>query len=63
MNLNKGVINVPETSNETANSKMNQLFDDQKHAHLHVLYKYNGMGNYITQLLSYVQDGIVAGIT
>ena len=52
---------MPETSNETVNSKMNQLFDDQKHALLHVLYKYNGMENYITQLLSYVQDGIVAG--
>ena len=46
-------------------SKMNQVFEDQKnnhaHAHIHVLYKYNGMENYIKQVLNYIQDGIAAG--
>ena len=42
-------------------SKMNQLFEDEKNGHLHVLYKYNGIENYIIQVLSYVQDGIAAG--
>ncbi|WP_342538830.1 MEDS domain-containing protein [Sporosarcina sp. FSL K6-1540] len=41
--------------------KMNQLFEDEKNGHLHVLYKYNGIENYIIQVLSYVQDGIAAG--
>lgn len=41
-------------------SKMNQLFEDEKNGHLHVLYKYNGIENYIIQVLSYVQDGIAA---
>ena len=42
-------------------SKMNQLFEDQKNVHLHVLYKYNGTENYIIQILNYIQDGIAAG--
>lgn len=42
-------------------SKLNQLFEDQKNVHLHVLYKYNGMENYIIQVLDYIQDGIAAG--
>ena len=44
-------------------SKMNQLFGDQKNnqVHLHALYKYDGMENYIKQILSYIQDGIAAG--
>ncbi|WP_017381227.1 MEDS domain-containing protein [Paenisporosarcina sp. TG-14] len=44
-------------------SKMNQMFEDQKndHVHIHVLYKYNGIENYIMQVLSYIQDGIAAG--
>ncbi len=40
-------------------SKMNQLFEDQKN--IHVLYSYNEMENYIKQVLSYIQDGIMAG--
>ncbi|MCK2003695.1 MEDS domain-containing protein [[Brevibacterium] frigoritolerans] len=40
-------------------SKMNQLFEDQKN--VHVLYPYNEMENYIKQVLSYIQDGIMAG--
>lgn len=40
-------------------SKMNQLFEDQKN--VHVLYSYNEMDNYIKQVLSYIQDGIMAG--
>lgn len=42
-------------------SKMNLLFEDHKDAHLHILYKYNGMENYLAQILNYVQDGIAAG--
>jgi len=64
-NLNKGVMNVVEISNETGKrlmeSKLNQLFENQKDAHLHVLYKYNGVENYIQQVLGYIQDGIAAG--
>ncbi|MEE3954717.1 MEDS domain-containing protein [Peribacillus frigoritolerans] len=40
-------------------SKMNQLFEDQRN--VHVLYPYNEMENYIKQVLSYIQDGIMAG--
>lgn len=40
-------------------SKMNQLFEDEKN--VHVLYSYNEMENYIKQVLSYIQDGIMAG--
>ncbi|WP_364280962.1 MEDS domain-containing protein [Peribacillus frigoritolerans] len=40
-------------------SKMNQLFEYQKN--VHVLYSYNEMENYIKQVLSYIQDGIMAG--
>ncbi|MED3993186.1 MEDS domain-containing protein [Peribacillus frigoritolerans] len=40
-------------------SKMNQVFEDQKN--VHVLYSYNEMENYIKQVLSYIQDGIMAG--
>ncbi|MGG6360503.1 MEDS domain-containing protein [Peribacillus frigoritolerans] len=40
-------------------SKMNQLFEDQKS--VHVLYSYNEMENYIKQVLSYIQNGIMAG--
>lgn len=40
-------------------SKINQLFEDQKN--VHVLYSYNEMENYIKQVLSYIQDGIMAG--
>lgn len=40
-------------------SKMNQLFEDQKN--VHVLYSYNEMENYIKQVLSYIQYGIMAG--
>lgn len=39
---------------------MNQLFEDQKN--VHVLYSYNEMENYIKQVLSYIQDGIMAEI-
>lgn len=42
-------------------SKMNQLFEGSKDEHLHVLYKYNGIDNYIIQVLSYIEDGIEAG--
>ncbi|MER2088444.1 MAG: MEDS domain-containing protein [Sporosarcina sp.] len=42
-------------------SKMNQLFEDEKNGHLHVLYKYNGIENYIIQILNYIEEGIAAG--
>jgi hypothetical protein len=61
----KEVMNVVEISNGTGKremkSKLNQLFEDEKSVHLHVLYKYNGMENYIIQILSYIEDGIAAG--
>jgi len=64
-NLNKEVMNVVEISNGTGKremkSKLTQLFEDEKSVHLHVLYKYNGMENYIIQFLSYIEDGIAAG--
>ncbi|MGE7590931.1 MEDS domain-containing protein [Peribacillus sp. NPDC101480] len=40
-------------------SKMNKLFEDQKN--IHVLYSYNEMEHYLNQVLSYIQDGIMAG--
>ncbi|MGA9287956.1 MAG: MEDS domain-containing protein [Anaerobacillus sp.] len=40
-------------------SKMNQLFEDQKS--VHVLYAYDGMKNYIEQVVGYIEDGILAG--
>lgn len=40
-------------------SKMNQLFEDQKN--VHVLYSYTEMEYYMKQVLSYIQDGIMAG--
>lgn len=42
-------------------SKMNQVFKGPNHAHLHVLYKYYEMENYIKQIISYIEDGIEAG--
>ena len=41
------------------NNKMNQLFEDQRN--VHVLYSYNGMENYMKQLLTFIHDGISAG--
>lgn len=38
---------------------MNQLFEDQKS--VHVLYSYNESKNYIKQIVSYIQDGILSG--
>lgn len=38
---------------------MNQLFEDQKN--VHVLYSYNESENYIKQIVSYIQDGILSG--
>ncbi|MFJ7940413.1 MEDS domain-containing protein [Peribacillus sp. NPDC096622] len=35
------------------------MFEDQKN--VHVLYSYTEMENYIKQVLSYIQDGIMAG--
>lgn len=49
------------TEKREMKSKLNQLFEDQKNVHLHILYKYNGMENYIIQILDYIQDGIAAG--
>jgi len=40
-------------------NKMNQLFEDQKS--VHVLYSYNESENYIKQIVSYIQDGILSG--
>lgn len=39
-------------------SKMNQLFEDKKN--VHVLYSYNEIENYITQVISFILDGIEA---
>ena len=65
LNLNKGVMNVVENSNRTRKremkSKLNQLFEEQQNVHLHVLYKYDGVENYINQVLGYIQDGIAVG--
>jgi len=55
------VINVVGISNDNANSKMIQMFEDEARGHLHVLYKYNGMENYIKQILNYILDGIASG--
>jgi len=48
-------------ANREVKSKMNQLFGDQKNGHIHVLYTYDGIENYIKQVLGYIQDGIEAG--
>ncbi|WP_342767260.1 MEDS domain-containing protein [Bacillus taeanensis] len=40
-------------------SKMNQLFKDQRS--VHVLYAYKEMDNYLEQVMSYIQNGITAG--
>src|SRR5690606_22587261 len=40
-------------------SEMNQLFENQRS--VHVLYAFNGMENYINQLLDYINDGIASG--
>ncbi|WP_264738897.1 MEDS domain-containing protein [Cytobacillus firmus] len=38
---------------------MNQLFEDKKS--VHVLYSYNGMEQYIEQVVSFIQHGVLAG--
>jgi hypothetical protein len=38
---------------------MNQLFEDQRN--VHDLYSHSGTKNYIDQVVSYIQDGILAG--
>ena len=40
-------------------SKMNQLFEDQRC--VHVLYSYNRMKNYIEQAVSFIENGVLAG--
>lgn len=40
-------------------SKMNQLFRNQRS--VHVLYSYHEMKNYLEQVVSYIEDGIMAG--
>ncbi|YCA45673.1 MEDS domain-containing protein [Bacillus sp. JZ8] len=40
-------------------SKINQLFENQKNAH--VLYSYNEMNIYINQVVDYIKDGVCAG--
>lgn len=50
---------IHERRNDILKSKMNQLFEDQKN--IHVLYSYNEMEHYLNQVLSYIQDGIMAG--
>ena len=42
-------------------SKMQELFENQEDTHLHILYKYKGIENYIIQILKYIEDGIAAG--
>lgn len=39
-------------------SKMNQLIEDERN--IHVLYAFNGMENYINQILNYIEDGVAA---
>ncbi len=39
--------------------KMKELFEEQRS--IHVLYSYNGMKNYLEQIVSFVQDGISLG--
>lgn len=40
-------------------NKMNQLFQDERK--VHVLYAFNGLDNYLNQLLDYIDDGISVG--
>ncbi|WP_422123378.1 MEDS domain-containing protein [Planococcus sp. X10-3] len=40
-------------------SKMNQLFEDERN--VHVLYAYDGMENYLKQVMGFIDDGIVSG--
>lgn len=42
-------------------SKMYQLFEEKDNSHHHILYKYNGLKNYVKQVIGYVQAGIEAG--
>lgn len=46
-------------SNKDAQSKMNQLFKEQRN--VHVLYSYNEMASYLKQVLSYIEEGVAAG--
>jgi len=41
------------------NNKMSQLLEDRKNAH--VLYSYNEVEHYITQVLGFIEDGIASG--
>ena len=56
-------LNVDENSNNISNreikSKMNQLFESKKN--VHVLYSYDEMKSYLKQVLSFIEDGILAG--
>jgi hypothetical protein len=38
---------------------MHQLFEERRS--VHVVYKYNGMKNYVEQAVSYIENGIMAG--
>ncbi|QUG43875.1 MEDS domain-containing protein [Psychrobacillus sp. INOP01] len=40
---------------------MHEVFENNKDVHLHILYKYRGIENYIIQILSYIEDGVAAG--
>lgn len=40
-------------------SKMNQLFNEQRN--VHVLYSYNEMDSYLKQVLSFIEEGIASG--
>ncbi|WP_370627127.1 MEDS domain-containing protein [Psychrobacillus sp. INOP01] len=56
---------MDEISNEIVKSevksKMHEVFENNKDVHLHILYKYRGIENYIIQILSYIEDGVAAG--
>jgi hypothetical protein len=50
---------MQERRGDHLKNKMNELFETQKS--VHVLYSYEGMQNYIEQVVSYIHDGILAG--
>lgn len=62
---NKGVIHMLENSKSIVRRKvivnMSEVLENHRDDHLHILYKYRGLENYTSQLLNYIEDGIVAG--
>ena len=53
---NKGVIHMLENSKSIVRRKvivnMNEVLENHRDDHLHILYKYRGLENYTSQLLN-----------